>query len=448
VQNLSKVFAARSGIWAYLPVILVIISIFIGAAWLIFFPMSDPGHYQCYAMVFWLGSGATRLLPHDQCSFLQPSYTFPQLAFHILPIEYPPLTLLIFSPALLAPIPYYQFAFALSLSLVVLFVYWLLLRYGPRYSAPIFAFYLFIGAIATTHNRFDLVPAALTLASLIAAERKHWTTAHVALAFGVLMKIYPIALLPALFIAEQQVRGKLKFPDPMSTWRDVWRELLAALRSCRQWHWKNLLIALGIIVAVTGGFVLLDVQHAFLSQLSYFMLRPIQVEATGSTLLWLAQSVFPLKITFDFGSYNVQSALSSVVSPLSTLCLLAGFCWATWLQWRGKLDLAQAFIALVLLSVATGKVFSPQYLIWLMPLLAYAGAFDAIWLVLWGVVSLLTTFIYTFLYSRLVTVDANLLSSVPGFFEVVALRNALFALITLAYLLNWFHLRQRRPLPF
>ncbi|MBO0792167.1 MAG: hypothetical protein J2P36_14645, partial [Ktedonobacteraceae bacterium] len=116
------------------------------------------------------------------------------------------------------------------------------------------------------------------------------------------------------------------------------------------------------------------------------------------------------------------------------------------LQWRGRLDLTQAFIALLLVSIATGKVFSPQYLIWLIPLLAYAGAFDARWLLLWGTTSLLTTFAYAFFYTRAMS-DINMLINTPGFFETVGLRNAFFVLITLSYLFNWFQLRQRRSLP-
>src|SRR5260370_8646975 len=127
----------------------------------------------------------------------------------MLPIEYPPLSLLPFSLGLLVPLAYYQFAFALLMALVAVLIYWLLLRHGPRGAALIFALYLFIGALATAQVRFDLLPAALTLLCLIPAERKRWTWAYVALAFGVLIKLYPLLLLPPLFIAEQHARGRL-----------------------------------------------------------------------------------------------------------------------------------------------------------------------------------------------------------------------------------------------
>jgi len=35
---------------------------------------------------------------------------------------------------------------------------------------------------------------------------------------------------------------------------------------------------------------------------------------------------------------------------------------------------------------------------------------------------------------------------VPGFIETMVARNALFVLVTLAYLFNWFQARQRTPI--
>lgn len=476
IHKIRDFFSLRTGVLAYIPLVAVIIAMFFGASWLIFSATSDPARYQCYALVFWLGSGATHLLPSTQCEFLRdPQYhiSFPQPPFHILPIEYPPLTLAMFSPALLAPLAYYQFAFALSMSLVALLVYWLLLRFGPQGGAAIFALYLFIGAIATTHNRFDLVPAALTLICLAAAERQRWTTAYIALAFGVLTKIYPLLLLPALFIAEQQAFGHLLPGAILARWRRArsightcadavngvptghrWEVainrtfVISAIGNVQRWRWRNCLLFLAVIAGVTGAFALLDAQGAVMSQLAYFANRPIQVEATGSTLLWLAHSLFPIDVRFTFGSYNVESALSGSVSLLCTFATLFGILYVLWRQVRGHLDLTQTFIALLLVFIATGKVFSPQYLIWLMPLLAYAGAFDAAWLLLWGAISLLTSYVYAFLYSHTEAANPGLLiKGIPGFFEIIGLRNALFVLLALAYLFNWFQLRQRKPVP-
>lgn len=417
---------------------------FCGASWQIFWSTTDPARYQCYALSFWLGSNAAKLLPSLQCTFL--GLSTPQPPFHILPLEYPPLTLLPFSLALLLPLAYYQLAFAFLMSLTSVLIYWLLLRYGPRGAALIFALYIFVGALATAQGRFDLLPTALTLLCVIAAERKRWTLAYVALAFGVLLKLYPLLLLPSLFIAEQQIHGRLQIPAKLLTFKHLQRQLCQALLSVTQWQWKNSLIFLSIILGVTGAFAFLNFQGAVINPFSYFTQRPIQIEAVGSTLLWLASGLgVPMEVINTFGSLNLLSPLGGIVVFVSASFFVLGYLYSLWLQWRGKLDITQVTIALLLVFIATGKVFSPQYLIWLMPLLAYAGAFDAFWLLFWGVVSLLTTFIYAYLYAHLATPE--LIHYIPGFFETISVRNLFFVIITLAYLLNWFHARQRKPLP-
>ena len=434
---------ACDGTAVYIPITVVTIAAFCGSAWQIFLPRTDPARYQCYALTFWLGSNATRLLPSSQCAFLH--VVQPQPAFHMLPLEYPPLTLLPFSLPLLAPILNYQIAFALLMALISALIYWLLLRYGPRGGALIFVLYIFIGALATVQIRFDLIPAMLTLLFIIAAEQRCWTWAYIALAFAVLFKLYPILFLPSLFIAEQQKHGLFYTPPTSISLTSVPRYLWLTLHGASDWRWKNLFLSLGILLAVTGAFALLNFQGAVLDQLNYFVQRPIQVEATGSTFLWLVMHFgVPLHITYTYGSLNISSKLDGWVSLVGELLFIVGYAYTLWMQWRGRLDIAQVSIALLLVFIATEKVFSLQYLIWLIPLLAYVGAFDAFWLCTWGSISLLTTFI---LYLYLRPVDLLLIPLIPGFMQAVGVRNALFVLVTLAYLFNWFEARRRKPVP-
>ena len=436
---------ARSGIVAYMPIIVVVILMFCGASWQIFWPTTDAARYQCYVLVFWLGSSGTQVLPASQCTFLHAS-TLNLTPFHTLPFEYPPLTLVLFSLSLLAPIPFYQLVFALWMALTAVLIYWLLLRYGPRGAGMTFALYALVGAWATAEGRFDLVPAALTLLCVLAAERKHWTAAYIALAFGTLLKIYPLLLLPALFIAEQRAAERFYLPIGNMTIRTVATELWRTLRGIRTWRWKNALVFFGIVSGVTAFFAFLDFQGAVVSQLNYFAHRPVQIESTGSTFLWLAaQFGYPAHVQFTFGSLNIVSALGNSVALFFIVAFVLGYLFTMWQQWLGKLDGLQTFIALLLVFIVTGKVFSPQYLIWLMPLLAYASALDGFWLLCWGSISLLTTIIYPLLYTR--TPDILLVQFVPGFIQTVAVRDALFVFITLAYLFNWFHVRRRNALP-
>jgi hypothetical protein len=461
LRPLLDTFINRESQIIYIPIIIVTFFMFCGASWQIFWPATDPARYQCYAINFWFGTDALQHLPIEQCALV---ITLPHTAFHSLPTEYPPLTLLAFSIPLLLPLQYYQFAFALLMSLTSVFIYWILRRYGPRSSELLYALYIFLGALGLAQLRFDLLPALCMLLCVIAAERKHWMAAYIALAFGVLLKIYPILLLPALFLAEQHARGHITIiedaPDTAGsghlqgisrspippTLHQLWQQI----RHAFHWNWRNCLLFLGIVCGFTGAFALIDLNGAIVSQLNYFAERPIQIESTSSTLIWLAHFLgIPwLGVYYDFGSVNVVSDISALISPIGTFLLALGFLYLLWQQLRGKIDITQTAIALLLLFITTGKVFSPQYLIWLIPLLAYAGAFDLFWLSLWGTISLLTTVLYIFFNSQLAAPTTPNLIFIPnGFLEIVAVRNILLVLLTLSYLFNWFHARQRKLLP-
>ncbi len=437
LQNLLQVQAGKN---IYTPIISVIVLMFCASAWQAFWPTTDPARYQCYALTFWLGSAATHLLPAQQCSFLQ--ITTPQAPFHMLPREYPPLTLLPFSLPLLVPLHYYQLAFALMMSVIILFIYWLLQRFASRGSAIAFAFYLFIGAYALAQMRYDLLPALLTLLSVIAAERKHWTIAYVTLAFGVLLKLYPILLLPSLFMAEQQCYKGFYEPPASLSFTEIPTQLWLTFRDAMHWQWRNCFLFASILLTVTGSFALCNFDNAVVSQVLYFTQRPIQIESTGGTLLWIAHKLgIQWWITYTFGSINIISMLNTIISPLISFGFLLGVAYILWLQWHKRLQIAQATIALILVFIVTGKVFSPQYLIWLIPLLAYTGAFDSFWSLVWGIISLITNFIYLFFYSQIT--DPQHIVLPAGFFETVAVRNIFFVLLTLSYLFNWFQARQK-----
>jgi hypothetical protein len=438
---------------AYLPIVLVTLLMCSGVAWEFFIPSylatTDPARYQCYALAFWFGTNATHVLPSTQCAFLNMGTQ--TSAFHILPFEYPPLTVLMFSLPLTLPLLHYQIGFALLMAVVTIGIYWLLQHYGPLGSPLIFAFYLLIGVPALALVRFDLLPALLTLLCVIAAERQHWTTAYCVLALSVLLKIYPILIFPALFLAEQQALDRLYVPAEDFTWRDAPKQYWHMLLGIRRWRWQNCLLFLIILLVTTGIFASLDFYGAVVSQLSYFLQRPVQVESTGSTVLWIAQHMgLPWqRIEYSYGSINIiNDKLGHTISLMGTSCLVIGMIYILWLQWHKKLDIVQASIALILVFLATGKTFSPQYLMWLIPLLAYAGAFNGFWLFCWGMISLLTTILYIFFYSQLPTsINAHIITLPTGFLAVVNVRNTFFVGVTLAYLFNWWQTRLRRWLP-
>ncbi len=405
---------------------LVLLFLFFEAAWLVFLAPTDVARYQCYASSFWFGGQTSTLLPQAQCSFLHLKPTQPP--FQLLPLEYPPFTLVLFSLPLLVPLPYYTLTFALLMSLTASGVFLLLDRYGLANAKWLFSLLFVLGASTVFQVRYDLVPALCTLVCIIAAERNHWTWAYILLALGILLKLYPLVMLPALFIAEQQMRSE-----------ESWN-----LRTLLKWRWKNLLICLGLVILVTLLFGLTNFQGAVVSPIVWFAQRPIQIETVQSSLLWAVRFIgFPFGASFSSGSLNIISPLAGIVSPIGTALTVLGTLWVFWLQIRQKITLIRAFVALVCVLLLTGKVFSPQYLIWLFPLLAYAGIPTRTSLFVWGGIALLTTLIYLVYYTQIPdpTTAAQVILTLPGFFEAIAVRNVLFLFAALSYIFNWFHFR-------
>jgi hypothetical protein len=409
---------------------------------------TDVARYACYTAAFWHGYAGLSELPEQQCAFItHPTSTTPVLSsasvlkklttlgapvwltdfvalqaptqpLHALPSEYPLIVMVPFSLAGLAPPIYYQLAFAVVMLVLLATIYLVLMRFAGRWTACAFLLLLFVGGWGTALGRFDLFPAALTLCALLCAERARWNYAFALLALAALAKIYPILLVPAFLIAQQRPStGK------WLTWR----------------RWQAPALFLALCVGVSAVSLLLSVAGT-LAPLSYFGNRPIQVESVASSLLWLAHTLggYPLTFGFSFGSRNMFSPLSPLISTGGTVLLVAGLLYTLWLQWRGKITLAMSSLLILLVIIYTGKVFSAQYLIWIAPIMAYVSRGKRRWLIGWGCISFVTTLIYPFLYER---PNFPFGPYLPDFYLTVFVRNALFS-IFLAVLL---YVVSRRP---
>ncbi|MDE3231622.1 MAG: hypothetical protein KGO05_17210 [Chloroflexota bacterium] len=370
-------------------------------------PTGDVLEYHSYALNFWT---------------VHPYFTS-------LPVEYPPLAILPFSLTLAPPLADYQTVFVWWATAAVILGYLGFLRYADRKRALAYFVYIVLGAIGTVISRFDIFPALVTLAALWAAQRRHFAGSYLLLALGTLLKLYPAFLLPIVLIEHwrtltvdaptRSVSGWLRAP---ATWRVA--EGLALFAG---------VVGLGFAVAAA-----LDPGGA-LTVFTYASARPLQVESTPATLLWLGSLVgFPARPEFSFASLNYVGPLDVVLKPLSSVALAAGCLWAYWRFARGRLNLAQAFLAALCVVVVANKIFSPQYLVWLAPFVAEVYGFDALWLI----ISALTTLIFPYLYSI-----RNPILTVPynwAFMPIVALRNILLLSFTLRAILG---VATRRPLP-
>jgi hypothetical protein len=181
----------------------------------------------------------------------------------------------------------------------------------------------------------------------------------------------------------------------------------------------------GIVVLAFAGAMTLA-GTAALSGFTYASDRPLQIESTPATILWLGTLVgIPAHPDFSFVSLNMVGPLDVALKPLSAVALLAGCLIVYWRQVRGRLTIGQAMLACLCAVMVTNKIFSPQYIIWVLPILAAVAGFDLLWIA----IGVLTTLDFPIVYGLRAPIwDAPFSWQ---FMPVIALRNLLLLYATL-----------------
>jgi hypothetical protein len=200
--------------------------------------------------------------------------------------------------------------------------------------------------------RFDLWPTLLMAISIATILRDRYRIAFAVLGLAILAKAYPILLLPIMITYVARRRGT--------------REALPCA-----------LIAIGVCALGIAPFLALD-SAATIHGLTRFVERPLQVETLSASLLVIAHNVadVPLKTVNTFGSGNLVGPLPDALALGQSLGLVVVLI-AIWIGFaRGPSDRARLVVAAaasLTAYVALGKVLSPQYLIWLIPVVAVVG---------------------------------------------------------------------------
>src|SRR5262249_24230546 len=102
--------------------------------------------------------------------------------------------------------------------------------------------------------------------------------------------------------------------------------------------------------------------------------RPLQIESLGSAILLALHHTVGLTVHWasSHGSQNLVGTGPDAIGGAQTALQLAALLAVWWLHARGPCgrdELVRASAAAVLAFVTFGKVLSPQYLIWLLPLI-------------------------------------------------------------------------------
>jgi hypothetical protein len=334
------------------------------ALWQALAPNGDLYQYRCFALAFWHGSAEPLHAPG--CVGRLPAGPSP--AFHVLPREYPPLALLVFSLPLLAGGQVSMLVYVLAFNALMLGCLGAtaaLVAHAPLGTAAaqraeqVYLIWLAIGSTTIALVRFDAAPALLTVAALILAQRRPSWIPYVLLALATMLKLYPALFIAQLAAWDWRRRGR---PSPEAA-LPVWAGgplLAGAIVVAVQ--------AVADVFARSPGAPWLSVQGG----------RPPQIESTAAGLVWLWD------MTSGHGSglhvVSVQRSLAfadPLGSRLATITLalaLLGMVWAIFAIASGRLAPLRGSAGGLLALLAGSAIFSPQYLIWASPLVALALA--------------------------------------------------------------------------
>ncbi|MBH8572307.1 DUF2029 domain-containing protein [Nostocaceae cyanobacterium CENA369] len=293
-----------------------------------------------------------------------------KLPYRDFDFEYPPFALAAFVLPRIVTLGfldnYHIYAFLLLLqnvlfsSIILILILRLTKYYNYHRQRIILGFYVLFAIILTPLIiwRYDVFPTLLTVLSLLAVISTRSTLAGISLGFGIAAKLYPIVLLPiftAYYFAQKSYRAIL----------NLWIGTIGAA----------ILSFLPIAIA-TGNRVF--------SFLQYHEERGLQIESLPAGIIVLAHKLglIDMKIKAAYGSINIVSPLDNLILNILpwlfmfgyTLILLSSI--YSFRQERNQSEsikinaLVNYTILALLIFIVTNKVFSPQYMVWIIPFAA------------------------------------------------------------------------------
>jgi hypothetical protein len=202
-----------------------------------------------------------------------------------------------------------------------------------------------LGPVAYT--RIDLVVACLLAWALERMEASRWTTASVLLALGVVVKLTPGLVLPAV--------------------------VLAAPRRAR------VVAAAGAVLLVAMVPFVRDLGPMYDQVAGYHLDRGVHAESLWGSMAITARNVVDADVSLvgAFGASDVVWEHVEAVKVLSNLAALGVLVDSMLVAWRRVRRGDAAHLILLVCSTLTllaavGRVFSPQYLVWLVAPMAAA----------------------------------------------------------------------------
>ncbi len=290
-----------------------------------------------------------------------------KMPYRDFPLEYPPLVMIfLVVPRLFAPhLPTYIITFRIEMLAIDIAAMYLISILARKLKlSHVGALHLYTAFLLAngplTDERYDLVPAFMMLLALYTFYRGQHKTAWAILAVATMTKLYPAVIAPVFLISNLVNRRYQRVVAGSATFA-----LAAALT------------AIPFFLMSPSGFISMFAFHAK---------RGIQFESTYSALLMLAHrfNLVPAKYELTYGSWNMAGAAADTLAKLSSpllLLALALIYWSFYLKSKRNSMPAVAAspeqfgliinysVAAVIAFMIAGKVFSPQYILWLYPLI-------------------------------------------------------------------------------
>ena len=334
-------------------------------------------------------------------------------------LEYPPLALAAFTfPHLMLfglkqTFYNYLWAFLVQSAVISTVTAWYVRRLAEKMRfglSPDLSLVTYCGLVIVTSFylpwRYDLFPALLTMLGFTALINRKPLNAGIWLGLGTAAKLYPIVLLPVFFlfcVTESRKRGGLKLVVGFG----------AALSLCL------------MPFAALSPTVLL-------SFLKYHQMRGLEIESIPAGLILMAHvwGLTSASVVVNYGADHIVSASAPAIIrclPFAFAALFGIVSWKAWQRFRfenasGQIEsstLLTYTIAALLAFILANKVFSPQYLIWLLPFVPLLRPRPALSLI---AVFTLTTAIFPYNFPQLC-------SLVPMAICLVNLRNGILLII-------------------
>jgi hypothetical protein len=305
-------------------------------------------------------------------------------------VEYPPGAFAVFLPPTVFGAEHYNAAFKTLMALCGVATIVLAALVLAELGASRRRVYAAVGLLALAPaalgpislNTYDAWPALLTVAALLLLLRGSDVWAFGALGLAVSAKVYPLVLVPLACVL-------------------VWRR--AGPRRTALSLGAFLIVAAAVVVPF-AAYDVDGVASSFRTQAS----RGLQVESFGASLLLLLDrlGLYDAEVvrTTGVAGRNLTGSLADAVAA-ATLVLEAAAVAAVWLLYSRTRDaralLPVAFAAAVAGFLAFTKVFSPQYLVWLVPLVVLVGGMAGIAATLLTAAALVLAQVWFFHYHAL-----------------------------------------------